>query len=333
MNPLLTINTAYKVPERTLSLAPMMDYTDRHDRFLLRLITKNMWLFTEMITSNTLLNADPARFLKYDQSEHPVVIQLGGSSPKDLAICAKMAEQAGYDEVNLNVGCPSDRVQSGCFGASLMATPEIVAECVTAMQSAVSIPVSVKCRIGIDNDDYNDLKNFINVVSGSGCEVFYIHARKAWLQGLSPKENRDVPPLVYDSVYRIKAEFPLLTIAINGGIKSIQDCKQHLAHVDGCMIGREAYANPYMLASVDRELYGAQDAIPSRHEVLLQYIDYIENEMANGTRLTQMSRHVLGLFQGVSGAKAWRRHISENAHKKGSNAQLLVEAEKFIREN
>ena len=319
------------MPERRLSLAPMMDYTDRHDRYMLRLISKKMWLFTEMITSNTLLNADPQRFLKFHRSEHPVAIQLGGCDPKDLATCSQMSEQAGYDEVNLNVGCPSDRVKSGRFGASLMATPELVGQCVNAMQSGITIPVTVKCRIGIDDlDSYENLKNFITIVSDAGCKIFYIHARKAWLQGLSPKQNRDIPPLKYDVVYQIKRDFPHLDIIINGGIKTLNEVTQHLQHVDGCMIGREAYANPYMLVNVDREIYGAETELPSRMDVLRQYIDYIESEMTAGTRLTLMSRHVLGLFQGVPGAKAWRRHISENAHKPGSDAALLLKAAEFI---
>jgi len=293
-----------------------------------------MWLFTEMITSNTLLNAEPQRFLKHHQSEHPVAIQLGGSDPTDLAICAQMSEQAGYDEVNLNVGCPSDRVKSGRFGASLMAVPELVGKCVHAMQTNVKIPVSVKCRLGIDDqDEYHHLKNFVSIVSDAGCEIFYIHARKAWLQGLSPKENREVPPLVYDAVYQIKTEFPHLKIIINGGIKSLPAAKKHLEYVDGCMIGREAYSNPYMLSEVDSSLYKLESPAPSRMAVLSQYVDYIDNEMAAGTNLTLMSRHVLGLFQGIPGAKAWRRHISENVHKSGSNSQLLIEAAKFIHEN
>jgi len=309
----------------------MMDYTDRHDRYLLRLISKKMWLFTEMITSNTMLNADPQRFLKHHQSEHPVAIQLGGSNPVDLATCTKMSEQAGFDEVNLNVGCPSDRVKSGQFGASLMATPELVGQCVNAMQSHVRIPVTVKCRLGIDDmDEYHHLKHFVSVVADAGCEIFYIHARKAWLKGLSPKENRDIPPLNYEAVYRIKEEFPQLTIVINGGIKTLAEARQHLEHVNGSMIGREAYSNPYMLSEVDYLLYEDKSPVLSRREVLSQYLDYIDNEMASGTSLTLMSRHVLGLFQGIPGAKAWRRHISENAYKKGCNSQLLLKASEFI---
>jgi len=309
----------------------MMDYTDRHDRYLLRLISKKMWLFTEMITSNTLLNTNPQRFLNHHQSEYPVVIQLGGSNPEDLAVCTKMAEQAGYDEVNLNVGCPSDRVKSGRFGASLMATPALVAQCVQFMQSGVNIPVSVKCRLGIDDqDEYEHLKEFVSIVSDGGCGIFYIHARKAWLQGLSPKENRDIPPLNYEAVYKIKHDFPQLEVIINGGIKTLQASKQHLLQVDGCMIGREAYSNPYMLAEADSDLYQLNTPPPSRMDILHQYVDYIDDEMAVGTSLTLMSRHVLGLFQGIPGAKAWRRHISENAHKAGSDAQLLLNAAEFI---
>ena len=328
------MKTEHLMPERKICLAPMMDYTDRHDRYLLRLISKKMWLFTEMITSNTLLNADPARFLKFHSSEHPVAVQLGGADPEDLATCTQMAEQAGYDEVNLNVGCPSDRVQSGQFGASLMATPQLVAKCIQAMQAKVKIPVSVKCRLGIDDqDEYQHLKHFVQIVSDVGCEIFYIHARKAWLQGLSPKENRDVPPLNYDAVYQLKQDFPELTIIINGGIKTLNAAQQHMSYVDGCMIGREAYSNPYMLAEADRLFYDINEIQPSRMQVLHQYVDYIENEMLKGTRLTQMSRHVLGLFQGLPGAKAWRRHISENAHKADSNAELLLNAARFIQQS
>jgi len=321
--------------KRILCLAPMMDYTDRHDRYLLRLISKKMWLFTEMITTNTLLNANnPARFLRHHESEQPVAIQLGGAVPSDLAICAKIAEQAGYNEVNLNVGCPSDRVKSGRFGASLMAEPVLVAQCISSMQAGIAIPVTVKCRIGIDDlDQYADLAHFIRIVAEAGCRIFYVHARKAWLQGLSPKQNREIPPLKYDTVYRLKQDFPQLEIIINGGIKNLSESKQHLQHVDGCMIGREAYANPYMLAEVDRNLYQQQTDMPTRQQILAHYVDYIDNEMLDGTPLSLMSRHVLGLFQGVPGAKAWRRYISENAHKPESNAQLLLEASKFIDEN
>jgi len=320
------------MPNRTLSLAPMMDYTDRHDRFLVRLICKNIWLFTEMVTTNTLLHTAPDRFLAHHDSEHPVAIQLGGSNPQDLARCASISEQAGFDEVNLNVGCPSDRVKAGRFGAALMATPNLVADCVKTMQRDISIPVTVKCRIGIDDhDDYAHLEQFVQQVSDVGCSIFYIHARKAWLEGLSPKENRNVPPLVYDSVYRIKQQFPQLTIVVNGGIKTLADVTQHLTSVDGCMIGRECYDNPYFLADADKLLFQSVQPAPSRLDVLSQYIDYVDNEMRLGTKFTLMSRHILGLFQGVPGAKAWRRYISENAHKSGANSEVLIQAAKYIR--
>jgi len=321
------------LPERLISVAPMMDYTDRHDRYFLRIISKKTWLFTEMITTNTLLHGDAQRFLKYNQSEHPLALQLGGSIPADLATCSKMAEDFGYDEVNLNVGCPSDRVQSGRFGASLMAEPDLVARCVADMQSAVKIPVSVKCRIGIDEqDEYKHLRNFIHTVSESGCRIFVIHARKAWLQGLSPKENRDIPPLNYAAIYRIKSEFPQLEIIINGGIQTLDDAKNHLQYVDGTMIGRAAYHNPYILAHVDQGLFGEQTAVWTRKQILEQFLPYVEQQMKQGVSLTQMSRHILGLFQGLKGAKAWRRHISENAYKPGADINLLIEAAKLVEE-
>jgi len=310
-----------------------MEYTDRHDRFFLRLISKHTWLYTEMLTTNTLIHGDAERFLQYNNSEHPLALQLGGSDPKDLAVCSKMANDFGYDEINLNVGCPSDRVKSGRFGASLMADPQLVARCVEAMQNHSSVPVTVKCRLGIDDqDEYGDLKNFIQTVAKGGCQIFIIHARKAWLQGLSPKENRDVPPLNYELVYRIKREFPELEIIINGGLKTLEDAKTQLDYLDGAMIGREAYHNPYILVQADQLIYGDQYETPSRKKILEQYLPYVEQQLTKGVNLTQMSRHLLGLFQGLPGAKAWRRHISENAHKDGAGIEVIEHAQRFVSE-
>ena len=321
------------LPARYLSVAPMMEYTDRHDRYFLRLISKHTWLYTEMLTTNSLIHGDAERFLQYNASEHPLALQLGGSDPKDLASCCEMANQFGYDEVNLNVGCPSDRVKSGRFGASLMAEPMLVARCVEAMQVKSNAPVTVKCRLGIDDqDEYDDLKNFIKIVSAGGCKIFIIHARKAWLQGLSPKENRDIPPLNYSIVHRIKEEFPQLEVIINGGFKTIEQSKLQLASIDGVMIGREAYHNPYILAQADREIYGDERTIPSRKEILQQFLPYIEDQLSSGLALTAISRHILGLFQGLPGAKAWRRYISENAHKKGAGVNVVEKALTFVTE-
>jgi len=308
----------------------MMGWTDRHARYFLRLITKHSLLYTEMVNTGALLHnrqkvGSQKRLLAYHAAEHPVALQLGGSDPQALAQCAVMVEDAGFDEVNLNVGCPSDRVKSGNFGACLMAQPELVAESVAAMKAKVAIPVTVKCRIGIDDmAEYASLHHFINVVAQGGCESFIVHARKAWLQGLSPKQNREIPPLKYDYVHRLKKEKPALNISINGGIKSIKSVQQQLLHVDGVMIGREAYNNPYMLASVDQRIYLDADApIKSREEIVLQMCDYIDAELARGTNLHSMTRHILGLYQGVRGAKAWRRYLSENAHVDGADSAVV----------
>ena len=299
----------------------MMGWTDRHARYFLRLITKHSLLYTEMVNTGALLHnrqkvGSQKRLLAYHASEHPVALQLGGSDPQALAQCAVMAEDAGFDELNLNIGCPSDRVKSGNFGACLMAQPELVADSVAAMKMKVNIPVTVKCRIGIDDmEDYASLEHFIDMVAQGGCQRFIVHARKAWLQGLSPKQNREIPPLKYDYVYRLKKEKPALNIIINGGIKTIDSVQQQLVHVDGVMIGREAYNNPYMLADVDRLVYQDADATSkSREDIILQFCEYIDQEVARGTRLHSMTRHILGLYQGVRGAKSWRRYLSENAH-------------------
>ncbi|TNE41839.1 MAG: tRNA dihydrouridine(20/20a) synthase DusA [Alphaproteobacteria bacterium] len=313
--------------DRTISIAPMMDWTDRHDRYFLRLITSRALLYTEMVTTGAILFGDADRHLKFDAAEQPVALQLGGSEPEALGECARIAEGYGYREINLNVGCPSDRVQTGRFGACLMAEPETVAACVTAMKKATALPVTVKTRTGIDDlDSYELLTRFIRMVRDAGCETFIIHARKAWLTGLSPKENRTIPPLQYDRVYRLKQDFPDLEILLNGGVKTCEEIDEHLKHVDGVMIGREAYQNPYFLAEIDRRYYGLEDEAPERREVVEQILPYIEREMAQGVPLKAISRHMLGLFQGRPGARAWRRHISENAHLDDAEPSLLTDA-------
>jgi tRNA-dihydrouridine synthase A len=311
----------------TISIAPMMAWTDRHARYFLRLISKRTMLYTEMVTTGALLHGDRHGLLRYHPAEHPIVLQLGGSQPEELAECSQMAVDAGYDEVNLNVGCPSDRVKQGCFGASLMAEPELVAECVAAMRAKVNIPVTVKCRIGIDDmDDESALDEFVAIVAEAGCEHFIVHARKAWLQGLSPKENREVPPLRYDVVYRLKQARPSLRITINGGIKTLADMHQHLEHVDAVMLGREAYHNPYLLAQFDAQFYGSEATPLSKQDVVHALLPYIEQELAEGTALHSMTRHLHGLFLGCRGAKAWRRYLSENDNKTGAGTEVLLEA-------
>jgi tRNA-dihydrouridine synthase A len=312
---------------RRFCCAPMMDWSDRHCRMFWRQLTRHSLLYTEMVTTGAILHAGPERFLTFHAEEHPVALQLGGSSPQDLARCAKIAEQWGYDEVNLNCGCPSDRVQNGFFGACLMAKPQLVADCIKAMQDHCSIPVTVKHRIGIDAmESYQELLNFVEPIAASGCKTFIVHARKAWLQGLSPKENREIPPLDYPMVYRLKQDFPQLTIVINGGINSLTECEQHLQQVDGVMLGRAAYHNPYLLAEVDQRFYGDYKILPSRDQVLLDFIPYIEEQLAAGVALNHMTRHILGLFQGVPGAKLFRRHISQQAHKKGAGIEVIQQA-------
>ena len=316
---------------RKFSVAPMLDWTDRHERYFLRLLTRHALLYTEMVTTGALIHGDRSRHLDFNHEEHPVAIQLGGSDPADLALCAKMAEDHGYDEVNLNVGCPSNRVQSGMFGACLMAKPELVAECVQAMQNAVGIEVTVKHRIGIDeNDSVEELFNFVEVVSGAGCKTFIVHARKAWLNGLSPKQNRDIPPLRYDVVHELKRSMPQLEIIINGGICDLQATTEQLQFVDGVMMGREAYHNPYILSQVDQLYYQSNKPVLSRLEVLEAMYPYIEKETANGTRLHLMSRHILGLFNGQPGAKKWRRYISENAPPHDADVNVIKQAYELI---
>ena len=318
---------------RPISVAPMMGWTDRHARYFLRLITKHTLLYTEMVNTGAMLNnkqkvGEQKRFLAFHASEHPLALQLGGSDPQALALCASMAEDAGFDEVNLNVGCPSDRVKSGHFGACLMAEPQLVADCVAVMKARVNIPVTVKCRIGIDDmEGYQPLLHFVETVVDGGCDAFIVHARKAWLQGVSPKQNREIPPLMYDYVHRLKLEKPELNISINGGIKSMEVVRQQLQYVDGVMIGREAYYNPYILAGVDQDVYGDEAAvIKSREEIIEQLYDYIDKELASGVALHSITRHILGLFQGCRGAKAWRRYLSENANKPDADSSVVKAA-------
>lgn len=312
------------------SVAPMMDWTDRHCRYFHRLLSKNALLYTEMVTTGALIHGDHQRFLQFNAEEHPVALQLGGSNPRELAICAKMAEDYGYDEVNLNVGCPSDRVQNGRFGACLMLEPALVADCVAAMRAAVSIPVTVKSRIGVDDhDSYPELVHFISTVAAAGCQQFIVHARKAWLSGLSPKQNREVPPLQYELVYQLKIDFPELKFILNGGVTSLTQAEQILAHVDGVMVGREAYQNPYMLAAVDRQLFASDAPELSRNEVVALLMPYIEQQLQAGLRLNTVVRHILGLFHGQYGGRAFRRHLSENATKAGADGSVLSQALTF----
>lgn len=319
--------TMHDTLNRAFSVAPMMDWTDRHCRYFHRQLSQHAVLYTEMVTTGALIHAQADRFLRYNQEEHPVALQLGGSNPEDLAQCTRMAEEYGYDEVNLNVGCPSDRVQNNMIGACLMAHPQLVSECLEKMQAEVSIPVTVKHRLGIDDmDSYEELVHFVETVMQSGCNVFIIHARKAILQGLSPKENRDIPPLKYEWVYQIKQQFPELEVHINGGIKTIDECHTHLQHIDGVMLGREAYQNPYLLAEVDREFYGSNEPQISRKAAALAMVPYIEQQLESGTPLNHIVRHMLGLFHAQRGGKQFRRFISENAHKPGASIDVLYQA-------
>jgi tRNA-dihydrouridine synthase A len=312
------------------AVAPMMEWTDRHCRYFLRLISKHAFLYTEMVTAEALLYGDRERALGFDEAEHPVGLQLGGSDRKKLAAAARIGAVHGYDEINLNIGCPSDRVQSGRFGACLMAEPELVGECVAAMAESSGIPVTVKCRIGIDDQDAEEsLDQFIDEVAKVGCSTFIVHARKAWLEGLSPKQNRDVPPLDYDRVYRLKQRRPDLEIILNGGIESVATAKAQLAQVDGVMLGRAAYADPYLLAEVDGALFGDATTPPSRLEVLDAFRPHVEDQLARGVRLNAMTRHILGLFHGQHRARAFRRHLAENAHLDGAGVEVLDEARRI----
>ncbi len=313
--------------DRRLSIAPMLDWTDRYCRYFLRLISRHTLLYTEMVTTGAILHGDRARFLDFDLSEHPLALQLGGSESDDLARCARLGEQWGYDEINLNVGCPSDRVQSGSFGACLMLTPEVVADAVKAMRDAVDIEVTIKHRIGVDEQDsYEALSDFVGRVSEAGCVSFIVHARKAWLQGLSPKENREIPPLSYETVHRLKRDFPHLTFVINGGITSLGQAEKQLAFVDGVMIGREAYQNPWILAEADRRIFGDTSPAPDRREVIERLLPYAESMVSQGVPLNRITRHILGLFHGCPGARRYRRVLSEGAHLPAADSRLIVQA-------
>jgi tRNA-dihydrouridine synthase A len=321
------LKSASNYLSRTVSIAPMMEWTDRHCRYFLRLISHHALLYTEMVTTGALIHGNRERFLAYDKSEHPLALQLGGSNPKELAFCTRMAEDYGFDEVNLNVGCPSNRVQSGRFGACLMKEPEMVAECVVAMDQAAQLPVTVKMRIGVDEQDsYELLSQFINKVAQAGCRTFIIHARKAWLQGLSPKENREIPPLRYEVVHAIKQDFPQLEVVINGGITTLEEVQGHLKWMDGVMIGRVVYHNPYFLAQIDQHFYGDFHPLLTRHEIIEAFLPYVEQQLIQNITLSSMTRHILGLFQGQPGSRAWRRCLSENAHRPRSGIEIIQEA-------
>jgi tRNA-dihydrouridine synthase A len=322
---------ALKSESHRFCVAPMMEWTDRHCRYFLRLISRRTFLYTEMVTAEAVLYGNRERVLGFSPEEHPVGLQLGGCDPEKLAAASKIGAEYGYDEINLNIGCPSDRVQSGRFGACLMAEPELVGECVAAMGEAVALPVTVKCRIGIDDQDAEEsLDRFIDRVAQAGCRTFIVHARKAWLKGLSPKENRDVPPLDYGRVARLKQRRPDLEIILNGGIESFAAAQVHLPEVDGVMLGRAAYAHPYLLAEVDRALFGLNEFPPSRLEVLDRFTPYVERQMAAGARLNQMTRHILGLFHGQPRARAFRRHLAETAHLDGAGLEVLDEARRIV---
>lgn len=313
-------------------VAPMLEWTDRHCRYFHRLLSQRAVLYTEMVTTGALLHGNQDRFLKFNQAEHPVALQLGGSNPKDLAICAELAQNFGYDEINLNVGCPSDRVQNGRFGACLMLEPDLVADCISTMAAKVKIPVTTKTRIGVDeHDTYEKFYDFVKKVGQAGCKTFIIHARKAWLKGLSPKQNREIPPLKYDFVFQIKSDFPNLEVVINGGVTDITQAKQLLNYVDGVMVGREAYHNPYMLSEVDRLLFNVNNPPKTRSEIIEAMSFYIQKQLSLGVRLNSMTRHIIGLFHEQPGARAWRRHLSENAAKSDAGIEVLNEALAFVR--
>jgi tRNA-dihydrouridine synthase A len=310
-----------------LSVAPMMDRTDRHFRYLMRQITRRTLLYTEMVTSQAIMHGDRERLLGFTRDEKPLVLQVGGDQPQILADCARIAEDLGYDAINLNVGCPSSRVQEGNFGACLMAQPQLVADCVAAMQAVTAIPVTVKHRIGIDAcDRYEDLVNFVAIVAAAGCQQFTVHARKAWLQGLSPKDNRTLPPLRYGEVYRLKQDFPHLWIEINGGFLDLDQARSQLEQVDAVMIGRAAYDHPYLFAIADQQFWNTDIPIPTRHAVVTAMLPYIDHWTSRGTRLHSITRHMLHLFHGQPGSRAWRRHLTENDCKPGAGVEVVVAA-------
>lgn len=318
--------TARALIDRRISIAPMMDRTDRHERYFLRLMSSHVLLYTEMISTGAILFGNRERHLDFDASEHPIALQLGGGDPAALAECARIGAEFGYDEINLNIGCPSDRVANARFGACLMAEPGLVADCVAAMRAACDLPVTAKTRIGIDDSkDFEFLDNFVAIVAEAGCRTFIIHARKAWLQGLSPKQNREVPPLRYEIVHRLKRERPELEVIINGGFRSLGAITDQLTFVDGVMIGREAYENPYLLTAIEHHHFTPALA-PTRHEIVERMLPYIEHQCADGVPLHCITRHMLGLFRGEHGARHWRRHLSQNAHLSGAGVEIIREA-------
>jgi tRNA-dihydrouridine synthase A len=319
---------------RALSVAPMLDRTDRHFRWFMRRLTRRTLLYSEMVTSGAVLNGDRDWLLKFEPEESPVALQLAGDDPQDLAECARIGVDYGYAEINLNVGCPSDRVQRGSFGACLMARRSQVARIVAAMRKAVDLPVTVKHRIGIDDQDsYDDMVQFVTTVAGAGCDRFTVHARKAWLSGLSAKENREVPPLRYEDVYRLKREFPDLQIEINGGIVSLKSAAEHLLHVDGVMVGRVACDNPYVLADADKELFGVTDPVPTREEIALAMIPYVERCRQEGVFPARITRHMLGLFTGIRGARAWRRILTVESCQEGAGPEVIRKALEAVQES
>jgi tRNA-dihydrouridine synthase A len=314
-------------PDRKFCVAPMLDWTDRHCRYFMRLISEQAVLYTEMITTGAILYGDTDYHLAMNSEEHPVALQLGGSDPADLAKACVLASHYDYAEINLNCGCPSDRVQNGMFGAVMMKNAQITADCVAAMQDAVDLPVTVKHRIGVDDfDSYEFLCEFVETLAAIGCTTFLVHARKAWLKGLSPKQNREIPELNYDLVYQLKKDYPQLEIIINGGVTDLAQSQQHLQQLDGVMVGREAYTNPYLLATVDQQIYGSEAPVKSRQKIAEEFLQYVDNELAKGTKLQAMTRHILGLFHGMPGARQYRRHISENAYKPDASIDVLTTA-------
>ncbi|MBJ7311907.1 tRNA dihydrouridine(20/20a) synthase DusA [Rugamonas sp. CCM 8940] len=331
-------SNAAAIPGRRISVAPMMDWTDRHCRVFHRQISRHTWLYTEMVTTGALVYGDVERHLRFNDEEHPVALQLGGSDPADLATSAKLGEKWGYDEINLNCGCPSERVQKGAFGACLMAEPQLVADCVKAMRDAVSIDVTVKHRVGIDDgESYDFVRDFVGTVAEAGCRTFIVHARNAILKGLSPKENREVPPLKYEFAYQLKRDFPDFEIIINGGVKTAAEIDEHLRHIDGVMLGREAYHNPYLMADFDRRYYGAETAVASREQVLEAMLPYIEAQLrqegGRGLKLNSITRHMLGLMQGLPGARGFRQTLSDSKKLAAGDARLLLEAAARLRQS
>ncbi|HEX7649180.1 MAG TPA: tRNA dihydrouridine(20/20a) synthase DusA [Noviherbaspirillum sp.] len=328
-----SLKTPSSLPSRRLSVAPMMDWTDRHCRMFHRQITRHTWLYTEMVTTGALIHGDVERHLNFNEEEHPVALQLGGSEPDDLAQCAKLGEKWGYDEVNLNCGCPSERVQKGAFGACLMAEPKLVADCVKAMRDVVDIDVTVKHRIGIDHvESYDFVRDFVGTIADAGCKTFIVHARNAILKGLSPKENREIPPLKPEYAYQLKRDFPHLEILINGGVKTLAEIDAHLEHVDGVMLGREAYHNPYLMAAFDARYYGDETAPKTRAEILQAMLPYIADQLARygkggtGLRLNSITRHMLGLMTGLPGARTFRQTLSDAKKLAAGDPALLLEA-------